>query len=100
MTGLHAGYGNVALDFDSVAAPSYGAMRTHTIKICELCGKNFLKLVISTVRDCEDCTKRQAAIKAERATVPPVDGPNEDFWKTPARAMKIARDALSMRPSA
>lgn len=100
MNGLSGGTGGVSLDLSLVAAPSYGAMRTHTIKICELCGKNFLKLVISTVRDCEDCTKRQAAIKAERATVPPVDGPNEDYWKTPARAMKIAQHALSMRPSA
>jgi hypothetical protein len=92
------GTGGLSLDLNSVAAPSYGAMRTYTPKYCEMCGKSFLKLVISTVRDCAECRERTAKREAEMAVTPPLD--TADYaqgWKT--RRARAAH-ALSMRETA
>jgi hypothetical protein len=90
------GTGGLSLDLNSVAAPSYGAMRTYTPKYCEMCGKSFLKLVISTVRDCAECRERTAKREAEMATPLPPER-DVDYAKGWENRRARAAHALSMR---
>lgn len=93
--------GGGCIDLSDAASPSFGAARSYGLKTCELCGKNFLKLIVSTMRDCKECVDRQAKQRGEMAVVPPADGPEEEYgMKYENRRLAKAAHALSMRPVA
>jgi hypothetical protein len=95
------GVGGHSIDLNSVASPSFSADQRVECKMCELCGKGFFRPVLTMWRDCEACRTSQAAIAEERATVPPMNGAEEDYWNDPRRAAReakrIAERALSLK---